>query len=299
MVEPDRMEETTEARISGEEARNRPGELDTSFLQARGADEFYDSGDPEEAAAGFSVRRLLRMLLLGLTGFILGAVLFLPAESLWLKALNRLNTGATEVFWTRSEPAGLLGARIHDVRLSFRDTDLHFTQLLIEPGLLTPLTLRLATGEPELEASMSWSRRLTIRGETDTGVLLDTDVPLGAGSIQADLRFERLTDIPEQGTLTIQGLDVVLPNEFMVENLNLDLTKNGEDLNISMLTLDKPVPLKASGSLELNPENLRASSYTVSGKIRIGNKDNTFKKTGNLEELVQLSSMGNLSKLLR
>lgn len=293
------VEETTTNDNAGGRPGVRAGVPDTSFIQERVQEGPVTAVDEDIEAEGFSLKRALRMLFIGLIGFILGIIFFLPAEALWLKALNKLNTDSTSIDWEMMEPAGLFGARLHNARLGVNGLELHFSMINIDPGLTSPISIRASTGEPVINASLSWSGRLKVQGNADTGFLIGANKSLGTSEVLADLLFDDWTDIPEQGSLTIQGLDLDLPNKLALANLNLSLTKQGQEVRIDTLSADKPFPLQASGLLKLDDKNLLASSYSVSGKIRMGGKNNKFKKSGTIGELSKLAANGGVSRFLK
>jgi len=239
------------------------------------------------------------MALLGLAGFLIGIVMFLPAESLWLQALSRLGGEHGAFTWDRAEPAGLFGARVHDARFKHRGLTLHFTEMRISPGLLTPLRVQAVTGEPALTASVSWSNRLQISGLADTSVLLESGSQLGQCELLADLHFDSWDAMPEKGTITVKGLNLALSPKLTLANLNLKLNKAGQDIKIVAMEMDKPFPIQASGSVKLDYETLLESTYDFSGIVVMGKKNRNFQKSGKLKELTKLAQGGGMAGLLR
>lgn len=274
-------------------------ELDTSLLRGHGGDHYAAEPEPTLEPESFSLRRLLHMFLLGVVGFVLGLVVFLPADSLWVRTLNQLNTESTSFSWAGVESSGLFGATFQDARFQIHGITLCFTEMQISPGLTKPLRIRGITGQHALEMSFSWGKRLQLQGQADTGVLLDAGKPLGASAMQADLQFQDWGGIPGQGALKIQGLTFELSPKLSVDNLTLDLTKQGQDVRINTLGTDKPLPMQAAGTLKLDPENLLESPYSVSGSITMGNKSNKFKKSGKLGELAKLAQGGNMAEIFQ
>jgi hypothetical protein len=263
--------------------------LDTSFLRDSGS----AGAAPEAREAGerrFSVGKTLRILLLGLLGFLLGALLFVPADALWARILGSVESEQFTLDWERIEPSGMFGANLYDAVITVNGLEMNFTSVNLDPGLATPIRVTAVTGGSELNGSYSWSKRLAVEGAVDAGKLLGPEMGSGEARLDADLQFNGRAGIPEQGALKIRGLNLNLPNNLALSDLTLDLNKQGRQVRIENFRTRKPFPIQAGGNLTLDPGNLPNSTYEVQGTIRMGGKVNKFKKSGSVGELKGLAS---------
>lgn len=261
-------------------------------LAGRAGDAELDSVEPAQALDnGLSGSSWLRVLLLFVLGLIVGAVLFLPQRSLWTKTLNRLNTSGTMFTWERLDKSGLFGARLKNADLKLGNIKLHFSEIVISPGLFKPVAVRAETGNEALEMSISWSKRLIVSGKADNRILLGTDKASGAGELDVDLRFSNWTDIPNQGHVNISGLDMVLPDNTLIGNLRLKLSGNGQIVRIEQLAMDKPYPIQGSGSVQLNGADTKASVFSINGTVQAGQQVKNFNKVGTLADLASANGL--------
>lgn len=263
--------------------------LDTSFLRDSGSAGAATEAR-EAAEQKFSIRKTLRILLLGLLGFLLGGLLFVPSDALWARILGSLEGEHFTFDWERIEPSGMFGANLYDAVITVNDLEMNFTRINLDPGLVTPIGLTAVTGRSELDGSYSWSRRLVLDGAVDAAKLLGPEMGTGEAQLNADLQFDGRTGIPEQGALKIQGLNLNLPNKLALSDLLLELEKQGNEVRIVNFRTRKPFPIASSGSLLLNNNNLGDSTYEVQGTIRMGGKVNKFNKSGSIGELKGLAS---------
>jgi hypothetical protein len=264
--------------------------LDTTFLRAGGEAASSESGAGAAQEAGLSSRSVLRVTLLALAGFLVGLVLFLPSDILWTRALKAVESEDLRIRWKTVLPMGLLGAKLEDAALDMGGVSLHFSSVEIDPGLLSPLALRLRTADRTINAGLSWTGRLRASGQADTAVLTAAPEASGVMDLRADLRFSWSEAIPESGSLEVAGLDLPLPGNLLVHDARLALIKQDRDLSLESFSLEKPFPIEGRGSAELDPGKLEASTFELSGKIVMGGKARDFNLSGKLPELIRMAS---------
>lgn len=233
------------------------------------------------------LRQIVKSLALFLLGAALGLVLFLPRETLWLQVLDKAAAGLAphKMAWSSIEDAGLTGFTLTGFTLQTQQgtVNLSIPKLKVSLGL-SPLAEIAVTTGPVLRVQAFQDKSVQLAGGFDLAALGRKEMS-GAVTAKGGLNFKAWGGPPLSGQLTLSADSLALPAGISAEKVKAAADLADTRLTITSFEAEKPMPIKAQGTVDLVWTNPRASSYAVSGSLTLGNKEQTFQKSGTLEQV--------------
>lgn len=226
-------------------------------------------------------------IFLGLAGLIIGVWLFMPWEAVWSYALSRTTPKLknVEIAWTGLDGSGPRTLKMQDVRVNVRERQFYIHELTVKIGL-TRARIIADTG-PKLEIMATWDKKTTIHGKTDLGALLPGNSKIkGTVGLNGDLAFPEWGKPPITGRMEITSDSLQIKQGMTAEDLLLVAELDRQDLALRTFTIEKPLPVEATGTVELDWQNLHFSPYRISGRVTAGSTVREFEKYGELRELM-------------
>ncbi len=238
--------------------------------------------------AWLRIKRWIASSLLFLAGLLLGVVLFLPWESVWIKVLDTADQKLpnTAITWTAVQDAGPLSVTIMGLKIQTGalPQPLSIQSLRLEFGLNPLVAARVDTGQ-SLNIQAFRSKSIRLNGGMNLSSLLNREDIAGDLQLKGDASFPDWGQPPSNGRLEIASQSLRLPQGIEAKNLAASAELANNVLTVRSFQVDEPMPIEATGTLTLNWSNLKASSYEVSGSIQLGEKTQAFKKSGRLDKL--------------
>jgi hypothetical protein len=238
------------------------------------------------------LRTVLTGIFFFLAGVLVGGALFAPWETVWSRALGAADASMQklDMRWAEMDQAAYDGAALRDLRLLTPAGSYRFSGLEFRLGLLTPATVRADTEGSLLDVEMGYGKNFEFQGDMDLGSLLSGALQglcQVAGNVSLDGDYR-----PENGAFNLHAPVLMLPDGTRLENVTLVGALAGNTLNVQTLSLQKPLPVEAVGSIRFNWGNLAASTFDLQGNARLGSMNQRFQKTGTLSELRGLATGG-------
>jgi hypothetical protein len=239
---------------------------------------------PKLGGAGF-----LALLL----GFLAGVVLYLPWDTLWDLALQRLlaDRPTMHITWQSIDRASMLGFRINGLVAGSPDWPVSPRAQWIEVrlGMSPRLSLKADTGGRELRLVYLDSGDFDLRGAANLACLGRRDI-LGSVEVRAEGRVLPAALELEHGFLDLRGKALQLPGGLWLGDAVLALEYKEKALRIRSFTLREPTQVRAEGTAALKPGALLTSPYAVTGEIVRGREATDFSAQGTLADFLGQTS---------
>ncbi len=233
------------------------------------------------------IPQILKTIGLFILGAILGGILFLPKEAVWLKALDTaaLSLAPHAMAWSSIEDAGLTGFTLTEFSLKTQQGtfNLSIPKLKVSLGL-SPLAEITATTGPVLKVQAYRDRSVTLSGGFDLAALGRKEMS-GAVTAKGDMNFKAWGGPPMSGQLSVSADTLALPGGLVAEKVKAAADLADTRLTITNFEAEKPVPIKGQGTVDMVWTNPRASSYSLTGTMTLGSKEQAFQKSGTLEQV--------------
>ncbi len=212
----------------------------------------------------------------------------MPWETVWSKVLTlaKEKISSLDVSWTSIQDAGPLEFTLNDVVIAGPALPGHIAlnKLNVELGLTPLVTVRLVTG-PTLTVQAYRSKSIRFQGALDLAELIQVENVGGVVNLTGDAAFPEWGQPPANGRLEITSQRLALPGGLQAADVAGAAELSGDNLAIREFHASEPVPLEASGSARLNWSNLKASTYQVTGSVKLGDKTHPFTRSGNLNQI--------------
>ncbi|OEU69696.1 MAG: hypothetical protein BA863_10810 [Desulfovibrio sp. S3730MH75] len=234
----------------------------------------------------FSIKKVLGRFFLFMGGLILGAFLFLPWEVVWSQVFKMADAkiSAATIQWGDFVSAGPLSFEVTNVYVTTNKGQIiTIPQLGVYAGFSPLLEVRVKTG-PVLSAKVFKSRALTLSGGIDLARIIKMDGLGGKVKITSDVSFPEWGAPPKSGSLVLRSAQVEIPGGLIAEDVSVNAVLSGNQFQLNSFSSGMPIPANAKGSATLNWDNLRDSTYTISGSAIFGNTERQFSKSGNLSK---------------
>ncbi|SDB55584.1 hypothetical protein SAMN05660653_02786 [Desulfonatronum thiosulfatophilum] len=216
-------------------------------------------------------------------GLLLGLLFFLSREVLWGQVLKSTlgNLPQTTWSWQAVGDRGLTHITYGGFDVMMNQSRLYFPELTINLGTSRPVTLEASTG-PVLFAGFGWNRNLNLSGAVDIQKMLPELRVQGTLETEGFLNWRNWNEPPYLGELQIHapGLLVLAPG-IMTINLQGHAFLDGNHLRLTSIRADGPIALIAEAEALLDWDNLKNSTYTISGTL-LGLGNMPFSASGRL-----------------
>lgn len=234
-----------------------------------------------------NIRQLIQPLALFLAGIVLGLILFLPREGFWLNILDRAATAAAphSLAWSGLEDASLTGFTLTGFSFATQQgtVNLSIPRLKVSVGISPMLEVTAITG-PALKVEVFRDKSVRFAGGFDLAALGRKELS-GTAAAKGSLSFRNWGGPPQSGQLSLEAPALSLPGGLSAEKAKAAADLSDTRLTITSFEAEKPVPVKAQGTVDLVWNNPRASSYALTGSLTLGNKEQSFQKSGTLEQI--------------
>jgi hypothetical protein len=220
-------------------------------------------------------------------GLLLGLIVFMPLEGLWEKALQAVAAKISPhtLAWLGIQDASMTGFTLTGFSLKTQQgtVNLSLPAVRVRLGLSTLAEITASTG-PALTVSVRRDKTVTISGGLDLAALNRKEVA-GVVTLTGDLAFPAWGSPPSSGRLNLAAETLNLPGGLTAGSVQCNAQLSDTRLSIDSFSAEKPLPVKAQGSADLNWQNPRASTYSVSGSYTLAGQERTFQKAGTLEQV--------------
>lgn len=234
-----------------------------------------------------ALKRTLFFVLKVLAGLALGFLLFLPTEGIWRSVLEKAakQLEPHKMTWEGIQDAGLTGFTLTGFSLKTQQgtIDLSLSRVKIRLGLFTLAEVTATTG-PSLTLTIKRDKTVLLSGGFDLSALNRKNVS-GQAKIQGDMTFPAWGAPPSSGQISLSADTLNLPGGLNAENIQASAQLADSRLTITGFEAEKPLPVKAQGFVDLVWTNPRTSNYSLTGAYSLAGKEQTFQKSGTLEQV--------------
>ncbi len=233
------------------------------------------------------LRKYVVNCLLFVAGLAVGAIFFLPWDTVWAVVLEKAaaRSKAVQVSWDSLSDGTVNSYTLSGVRIQAGKSELFIPRLSASLGLSPLLSLVVDTRGSLMDVGLSRSGDVVFDGDLDLGVLLPKTKIEGLAQGRGAVKMNLDAGLPEYGQVEIAMPVFIAPDGMRVTNVAVKAALQGDTLTVEQFSADKPIPVQATGTANLNWKQMAATTFEFSGTVMLGDTEQTFVKKGTVAEV--------------